>query len=228
MLPPAWQTVTAAFATNATSAMHYQRGIFLRPVPTSSLPSRFYSTTTDPALPHFSTISPTVDDTQTRYREHFCRVLRMPVDASVDLVDSLRPRLPRRGLSPACRTAIALWSLGGGSYLDFCAAFRVYPSTMYRALWEVVDAVIADPPILSSSPRNGSGTATNADLSLVEQSDSRACPARSLQNVPVRPPIAQLKPSFFCTFLRISQEISISQRLRAGCSLDTEGIGRKS
>ena len=87
---------------------------------------------------------------------------------------------------------------------------------------------IADPPILSSSPRNGSGTATIADLSLVEQSDSSACPARSLQNVPVRPPIAQSTPSFFCTFLRISQKISISQRLRAGCSLDTEGIGRKS
>jgi len=68
----------------------------------------------------------------------------------------------------------------------------------------------------------------NADLLLVEQSDSSACPARSLQNVPVRPPIAQSTPSFFCTFLRISQKISISQRLRAGCSLDTEGIGGKS
>jgi len=68
----------------------------------------------------------------------------------------------------------------------------------------------------------------NADLSLVEQSDSSACPARSLQNVPVRPPIAQSTPSFFCTFLRISQKIAISQRSRAGCSLDTEGIGRKS
>ena len=68
----------------------------------------------------------------------------------------------------------------------------------------------------------------NADLSLVEQSDSSACPARSLQNVPVRPAIAQSTPSFFCTFLRISQKIPISQRLRAGCSLDTEGIGRKS
>ena len=68
----------------------------------------------------------------------------------------------------------------------------------------------------------------NADISLVEQSDSSACPARSLQNVPVRPPIAQSTPSSFCTFLRISQKISISQRLRAGCSLDTEGIGRKS
>ena len=89
-------------------------------------------------------------------------------------------------------------------------------------------ARIADAPILSSSPRNGSGTAMNADLSLVEQSDSSACPARSLQNVPVRPPIAQSTPSFFCTFPRISQKIALSQRLLAGCSLDTEGIGRKS
>jgi len=40
MLPPAWQTVTAAFATNAAAAVHYQRGIFSRPVPASPLPSR--------------------------------------------------------------------------------------------------------------------------------------------------------------------------------------------
>jgi len=97
----------------------------------------------------------------------------------------------------------------------------------FNALWSHRMS-IADPPILSSSPRNGSGTAMNTDLSFVEQSDSSACPARSLQNVPVRPPIAKSTPSFFCTFLRISQKISISQRLRAGCSLDTEGIGRKS
>jgi len=95
---------------------------------------------------------------------------------------------------------------------------------LYNAIW----GLIADPPILSSSPRNGSGTAMNADLSLFEQCDSSSSPARSLQNVPVRPPIAESTPAFFCTFLRISQKISISQRLRAGCSLDTEGIGRKS
>jgi len=112
----------------------------------------------------------------------------------------------------------------------------VYGSMIVLFLWEdcgfrvsthVFDH-ITDPPILSSSPRNGSGTAMNADLSLVEQSDSSACPARSLQNVPVRPPIAQSTPAFFCTFLCISQKFSTSQRLRAGCSLDTEGIGIKS
>jgi len=147
MLSPAWQTVTAAFATNAAAAMHYQRGVFSRPVPSSPLPSRFHSATTDPAPPHFCTIPLTVDDIQTRYRGHFCRAMRMPVDAFVDLVDSLRPRLPRRGLSPACGTAIALRYLGGGSYLDVCAAFGVHPSTMYRALWEVVDAVSTTPSL---------------------------------------------------------------------------------
>ena len=117
MLPPAWQTVTAAFAANADAAMLYQRVFFSRPVPSSPLPSRFHSTTTDTAPPHFSTIPLTVDDIQTRYYEHFCRAMRMPVDAFVDLVDSLRPRLPRRALCPACHTAIALRYLGGGSYL---------------------------------------------------------------------------------------------------------------
>jgi len=147
MLPPAWQTVTAAFATNAAAAMHYQRGIFSLPVPSSPLPSRFHSATTDPAPPHFSTIPLTVEDIQTRYREHYCRAMRMPVDAFVDLVESLRPRLPRHGLSPACRTAVALRYLGGGSQLDVCAAYGVHPSTMYRALWEVVDAVYTTPSL---------------------------------------------------------------------------------
>ena len=76
ILPPACQTVTAAFATNAAAAMHYQRGIISLPVPSSPLPSRIHSTTTDPAPPHFSTIPLTVDDIQTRYHEHFCRAMR--------------------------------------------------------------------------------------------------------------------------------------------------------
>jgi len=71
----------------------------------------------------------------------------MPVDAFVDLVDSLSPRLPRSGLSSTCPTAIALRYLGGGSFLDVCAAFGICPSTMYRALWEVVDAVNATPSL---------------------------------------------------------------------------------
>jgi len=60
-------------------------------------------------------------------------------------MDSLRPRLPRRRLSPACRTAVSLRYLGGGSYLDVCAAFGVHPSIVYRALGEVVDAVNTTP-----------------------------------------------------------------------------------
>jgi len=147
MLPPAWQTVTAAFATNAAAAMHYKRGLFSRPVPSSPLPSRFHSVTTDPAPPHFCTIPLTVDNIQTRYREHFCRAMRMPVNALVDLVDSLRSRLPRCELSPSCRMAIALRYLGGGSYLDVCAAFGVHPSAMFRAFWEVVDAVTTTPSL---------------------------------------------------------------------------------
>jgi len=65
-------------------------------------------------------------------------------------------------------------------------------------------------------------------MRLVDQTDSSAYRARYLQNVPVRPPIAHSTPSFFCTFLRISQKISISQRLRARCPSDTDWIGRKS
>jgi len=147
MLPPAWQTVTAAFATNAAAAMHCQRDSFSLPVPSSPLPSRFHSTTTDPAPPHFSTIPLTVNDIQTRYREQFCRAMRMPVDEFVDLVDSLRQMLPRLRLSPACRTAISLRYLGGGNYLDVCAAFGVHPSIMYQALGEVVDAMNTTPSL---------------------------------------------------------------------------------
>jgi len=73
--------------------------------------------------------------------------MRMPADAVVDLVDVLRPRLPRRGLSPVCRTALALRYLGGGSYVDICAVFGVHPATLYRSLWEVIDAINATPSL---------------------------------------------------------------------------------
>jgi len=63
---------------------------------------------------------------------------------------------------------------------------------------------------------------------LVYQWDSSAYRARSLQNVPVWPPIAHSTPSFFCTFLRISHKISISQRLRARSPSDTDWNGSKS
>jgi len=64
-------------------------------------------------------------------------------------------------------------------------------------------------------------------MRLVDQTESSAYRPRYLQNVPVRPPIAHSTPSFFCTSLRISQKISISQRLRARCPSNTDWIGRK-
>jgi len=65
-------------------------------------------------------------------------------------------------------------------------------------------------------------------MRLVDQWDSSAYRARSLQKVPVRLPIAHSTPSFFCTFLRISHKLSISQRLRAHCPSDTDWNGKKS
>jgi len=122
---------------------------------------------------------------------------------------------------------------------DPCAPRRVHfqkkppevPSkknVLLQVLLSTVQYSIADPPILSSSPRNGSRTAGNGDMRLVDQWDSSAYRARSLQNVPVRPPIAHSNPSFFCTFLRISHKISISQRLRARSPSDTDWNGSKS
>lgn len=65
----------------------------------------------------------------------------MPVDGVEDLVELLRSHLPRRGMSPECRTGMASRYLRGGSCIDTCAAFRVHPACMYHALLEVVDAV---------------------------------------------------------------------------------------
>jgi len=84
--------------------------------------------------------------------------MRMSADTFYDLVDRLRPRLPHRGVPPEVRTAIALRYLGGGSYLDICAILGVHTCTVYRALWDVVDAVNSTLFLdldfqLSSSPR---------------------------------------------------------------------------
>jgi len=97
-------------------------------------------------------------DIQASYGLHFERAMRMSADAFYDLVDRLRPRLPRRGVPPEVRTAIALRYLGGGSYLDTCAILGVHTCTVFRALWDVVDAVNSTPFLdldfqLSSSPR---------------------------------------------------------------------------
>jgi len=70
---------------------------------------------------------------------------------------------------------------------------------------------IADPPILSSSPENGSATAMQGRLWLTKRSNSSACRVPSLQNVPVRPENAQSAHSFFWDYLRILKKISITQ-----------------
>jgi len=73
--------------------------------------------------------------------------MRMPADAVSDLSDILRPRLSRRGLSPSCRTALALQYLGGGRYVGICAVFGVHAATLYRSSWEVIDAINASPTL---------------------------------------------------------------------------------
>jgi len=89
----------------------------------------------------------TIEDVQARYGAHFHRAMRMPADAVSDLSDILRPRLPRRGLSPFCRTELALQYLGGGSYVGICAVFGVHAATLYRSLREVIDAVNVSPTL---------------------------------------------------------------------------------
>jgi len=65
----------------------------------------------------------------------------MPIGAFGDLVNALRPRLSRLGVPPDVRTAIALRYFGGRSYIDIGAALGVHSATIYRALWQVIDAV---------------------------------------------------------------------------------------
>jgi len=74
----------------------------------------------------------------------------------------------------------------------------------------VVLPSIADPPILSSSPENGSATAMQGRLWLAKRSNRRACRVPSLQNVPVRPVNTQSAQSFFWDYLRILKKISIT------------------
>jgi len=89
MYPPVWQTAAAAHVTVASAATSRGRGILASPSPVVN--TRF-----------------TLEDVQARYGGCFGRALRMPANAAFDLVEILRPLLPRRGLSPLCRTALAL------------------------------------------------------------------------------------------------------------------------
>jgi len=115
MFRPVWQTAAAAHVTIASAAMSRGRGLLASPCP-------------------FVNTLFTLEDVQARYGGCFARAMRMPADAAFDLVDILRPRLPRRGLSPLCRTALALRYLGGRRYVDICAVFGVHPATLYRSL----------------------------------------------------------------------------------------------
>ena len=84
---------------------------------------------------------------RTRYGPHFERAVRMSDVAFCALVGILRPRFLRRGLSAEVRTASALRYMGGGSYVDMCVAFGVHSASVYRAVWDVVDAVNSSPAL---------------------------------------------------------------------------------
>jgi len=128
MYPPVWKTAAAAHVTIASAAMSRGRGLLVSPSPVVNT-------------------LPTLEVVQVRYGGCFSRAMRMPADAVVDLIDVLRPCLPRRGLSHVRRTALALRYLGGGSYVDICAVLGVQPATLYRSLWEVIDAINATPSL---------------------------------------------------------------------------------
>ena len=128
MYSPVWQTAAAAHVPIASAAVSRGRGVL--PSPTSVVNTLF-----------------TLEDVQACYGGCFACAMRMPADAVVDLVDILRPGLPHSGLSPLCRTALALRYVRGGSYVDICAVLGVHPATLCRSLWEVIDAINATPSL---------------------------------------------------------------------------------
>jgi len=108
----------APFTSAVAAAVRLRRGVLSRP-----LVNDLYTTpVTYPAV-------------RARYGRCFERAVCMTGHCFLGLVDALRPRLPSLRLSGEVQTVIALRYLGGGSYLDICAAFGVFPSTMYNCLW---------------------------------------------------------------------------------------------
>ena len=101
---PIWRA--DAFVTSVAGALQARRGIFSDPF-------------------QYTFVSVPFSDVRARYGALFPRAMRMSESAFHGLVDILRPRLPRRGLSAEMRTALALRYLGGGSYVDICATFGV-------------------------------------------------------------------------------------------------------
>ena len=128
MYSPIGQTAAAANVKITSAAMSRGRGLLASPPP---VVNTFF----------------TLEAIQARYGGCFARAMRMPADAVVDLVDIFRPRLPRRRLSSLCRTALALRFFGGSSSVDICAVLGVHPGTLYRSLWEVIDAINATPSL---------------------------------------------------------------------------------
>jgi len=117
-----------AFLTSVAGAEHSHSGLFSWSTPyTPNRVSFFY--------------------VRARYGARFERAMRMYDDACNGLVSVLRPRFSRRGLCAEARTAIALRYLGSGSYIDICAAFGVHTATVYRSLWDFVDAVNSSPAL---------------------------------------------------------------------------------
>jgi len=117
-----------AFLTSVAGAEHSHPGLFSCSTPyTPNRVSFFY--------------------VRARYGARFERAMRMYDDAFNGLVSVLRPRFSHRGLCAEARTAIALRYLGSGSYIDICAAFGVHTATVYRSLWDVVDAVNSSPAL---------------------------------------------------------------------------------
>jgi len=130
-----------AFVTSVAGAVHSHPGIF-----------SFSTTYTLNRVSFF--------DVRARYGARFERAMRMSDDAFSGLVSVLRPRLPQCGLCAEALTAKALRYLGGGSCIDICAAFGIHTATVYRSLWDVVDAVNFSPALalgLQLADRDGFG-----------------------------------------------------------------------
>jgi len=60
--------------------------------------------------------------------------MRTPADTVVELIEVLRFRLSHRRRYHSCRTALAMWYLGGGSNVDICEVFCVHATTLYQSV----------------------------------------------------------------------------------------------
>ena len=128
---PAWTSLSDSIVAVCT----LRRGIFASPAGRRAVPR----------LMGFA-------DVRERYGAMFPRAMRMSESAFDTLVDTLRPHLPTHAYSPAMKTAMALWYMGGGSYIDIAAVFGCSVASFYNSLWSVVDAINAVPALKFSLP----------------------------------------------------------------------------